>query len=324
MAEKPVPSGSSGVRLPRMLGRLGLYATYVAAALLLLAIGGVLDVLVLHAPLAGWLALLIGTGPLVALLFSTAASYINYYGVWRVLRGKDEFDAGEDLKSHAADVPQAVQSLLAGRAGCVPAASTVALCCSLLLALATSLPPQTPLIGELGTWQAHLGDLAVAAARATPTATATATMIPTPSPMPTPSPTLMPTPTLTPSPTPVPVVIQFAISPTTATWDCNAQGLSPAPQTITLDNSGSNVAVSWQATAVEQLASGSVWTAISSSSDTVPAYGTQTITISPYPLNPPLVCYASASNGTSWHVNIAAAGVGTDTFTYTISYAPIQ
>src|SRR5260370_9180035 len=81
---------------------------------------------------------------------STFASYVNYYGVWRILRGKDDYDAGQDLKSHAGDVPKALETMLAGRAGCVPAASTVLLFVSLLLALATILPPATPRTRDLG------------------------------------------------------------------------------------------------------------------------------------------------------------------------------
>lgn len=81
MAERPAASssGSPAAHVPQIIGRLGLYATFAAAALLLVAIGGDLDVLALRAPLVGWLALVVGAGPLVALLFSTLASYINYY-----------------------------------------------------------------------------------------------------------------------------------------------------------------------------------------------------------------------------------------------------
>lgn len=325
MAEKPAAFDSGAEapvrRVPQIIGRIGLYATYVAAALLLAAIGGDVDVLALHAPLASWLALLVGTAPLVALLLSTLASYINYYGVWRILRGKDEYDAREDLKSHAADVPQAVQSLLAGRAGCVPAASTIVLCLSLLLVVATGLPPQTPFIGELGSWQAHLSDLATTAVHASPTPTVTPAPTAIPTPTATPSPTPKPTPT--PSPTPVPPMIKFSISPTSASWNCNTSR-APAPQPITLDNSGSNVSVRWQATAVESLlganGSPSPWADLSVSSGTIAAYGKQQLTVNPYPPDSYQVCLASSLSGTPWHVRVVVAGVGAYTFTYTIAY----
>lgn len=314
MAEKPAPSGSEFpvAHAPRIIGRLGLYATYAAAILLVVAIGGDLDVLALHAPLVGGLALLVGTGPLVALLLSTLASYINYYGVWRILRRKDAYDAGEDLKSHAADVPQAVQAMLAGRAGCLPAASTIMLCFALLLTLATSLPTGTPFIGELGTWQARL----VNSSSAPPTPAPTATAIPTATPTAIPSPTPKPTPT--PSPTPIPVIIRFALAPATASWICRP---SPNPkQTITLDNSGSNVSVKWQATAVETIMNPNgppiPWATFSAAAGTVSAHGKQPLTVTAVPYE---VCRQSGPNGKSWHVSVVVANVGKYTFTFTIS-----
>lgn len=96
MSEQTEKTADSAPLLPQLIGRLGLYATYVAA-LISLAVAGDLDVLMRRAHLVGWLALLVGTGPLVALLLSTLASYVNYYGVWRILRGKDEYDAGQEI-----------------------------------------------------------------------------------------------------------------------------------------------------------------------------------------------------------------------------------
>jgi hypothetical protein len=315
--EKPADAGPL---LPQLIGRLGLYATYVAAALFIVVIAGDLDVLVRRAPLVGWLALLVGTGPLVALLLSTVASYVNYYGVWRILRGKDEFDAGQDLKSHAADIPQAAQTMLAGRTGCLPVASVVLLFFSLLLAVTTTLPPETPFIGELGTWNGHLGDLAFSAVPATPTVAPTPTALPTatPTPTPTPMPTATPTPRPTPTPTPVPVIIKFSVAPTTASWSCRVQGSQVAARTITLDNSGSNVDVSWHATAVEQdgAGNGNLWAAISPASGDIPAYGKQAMKITPDPQFPGELC---RQPGKSWHVTIVADGVGTYTFTYTVN-----
>lgn len=327
MAEEPATSGAGSPltqRVPQMVSRVGLYATCAAAVLLVVAIGSDLDVLALHASLVGWLALLVGMAPLVALLLSTLASYINYYGVWRIVRGKDEYDAHEDLKSHAADVPQALQAMLAGRAGCVPAASTVVLGLSLLLAVTSSLPAQTPFIGELGTWQARLDGSVRAAPTFSPAPTATPTPAATPIPTATPSPT--PKPTATPSPTPIPVMIKFSISPTSASWDCNTSA-APAPQPITLDNSGSNVSVRWQASAIESLigvnGSPSPWADLSVGSGTISAHDKQALTVNPYPPSAYTVCQASTASGTPWHVSVVVAGVGTYTFTYTISYRPI-
>jgi hypothetical protein len=286
--------------LPRAIGRLGLYATYVAAALLTLVIAGDVGVLTQQAPLVGWLALLVGMGPLVALLLSTLAGYANYYGVWRIARGKDEYDAGQDLKSHAADVPQAAQAMLANRAGCLPAASTMLLVLTLLVVLANDLPPQTPLLGALATWSGGQPE---------PTATPTLTATPTP------------TDTPTPTPTPIPLVIKFAIAPTTASWSCLKQGTQVGAQTITLDNSGSNINIIWNASAVEKDTAGNAWAVITPGSGTVSAAGTQPITISPNPqffqLGAVELCRMSG-NGKDWHVTFAAEGAGTYTFAYTI------
>lgn len=304
--------------LPRLLGRLGLYATYVAAALLTLVIAGDLAVLVGHTPLEGWLALLVGTGPLAALLLSNLASYINYYGVWRILRGKDEYDTRQDLKSHAADVPQAMQGMLAGRTGCLPLASVVLLLFSLLLGTTTILPPQTPFIGILGAWSGHVGDLSFNAVPATPTTAPSPTVTPTA--MPTPTMTAVPTPTTRPpTATSVPAVIKFALSPKTASWSNCANNPKPPSPTITLDNSGSNVSVHWQASVVEHVGVGSTpWATISRGSGDIPAYGKQTITVSVTSSVSMEVCRLSV-NGKPWHVNVVVGGAGTYPFTYNVS-----
>jgi hypothetical protein len=305
-------ASSHSPRLPQLLGRLGVYATYVAAALILLVVAGDLDVLVGHARLVGQLALLVAGGPLVAMLLSTFASYVNYYGVWRVLRGKDEYDAGQDLKTHATDVPQALETMLAGRAGCLPTASTVLLFVSLLLAVATIVPPATPVIGELATWKERPGAHTSQATFVTPTVTATPTATATAVPTATPRPTAIPT------ATPVPPIIKFSVSPTTASWTACPTGLPPAKQTLTLDNSRSTVSVSWQASAVEKDGSGALWAVVSPASGRVSAHGKQTITVNPDPANPIEICRSSSPNGSAWHVKVGTANAGTYTLTYTV------
>jgi hypothetical protein len=304
VSEKP---GNPASLLARTVGRLGLFATYLAAALFLLVIAGDLAVLVRHLPMVGWVALLVGAGPLVALLLSTLASYVNYYGVWRVLRGKDEYDAGQDLKSHAADVPQAAQALLAGRSGCLPVASAGLLVLSLVLLLATSLPAQTPFVGALAVWNVHQGGQAPSAApglaaSTTPSVTSVPTVLPTAAPSPT--------------PTPVPVVVKFSIAPTSAFWNCTSQGAPAGAQTITLDNSASNIAVTWSATAIERDGAGNPWAVFSPGSGQVPAYAKQSVTISPDPRSS--ICVPSEQ--VAWHANIVVDGAGTYTFTYTTSW----
>jgi hypothetical protein len=247
------------------------------------------------------------------MLLSTFASYVNYYGIWRILRAKDEYDAGQDLKSHASDVPQALQTLLASRSGCLPAASTALLCVALLLAVATILPPTTPVVGALGTWNEH-SSLAGGAPPARPSVAAS----PTATPSVAASPTVPPRPTAVPTATSTPVVIRFAVSPTTASWRGCLTGTPPPSQVLTLDNSQSTVAVSWQASAVETVDTGKLWAVITPASGTVPAHSKRAITVSPDPSSPIDVCAASSASGTPWHVKIVAADAGTSTFTYTV------
>jgi hypothetical protein len=308
--------------LPQVLGRLGVYATYIAAALVLLVIAGDLDVLLRHPPLVGQLAVLVVVGPLVAMLLSTFASYVNYYGIWRILRGKDEYDAGQDLKSHAADIPQALQALLAGRRGCLPAAATALLFVSLLLAAAADVPPSTPAIGTLGTWHDHVGGVVLIAPTATPTATTapTATALPTATatarPTATTRPIVVPTATATATSTPPPV-INFQVVPPTATWPAGPGGCTGTPPTavkLTLDNSKSTVAVSWQASADQLLPSGAPWATIAPASGTVAAGGQQTTIVTPASI----LCRYSSPNGTAWTVTIVTINAGKYTFTYTV------
>jgi hypothetical protein len=198
-AGKPVESAAkrAGFSLPGLIGKLGLYATYVTAAVLLLVLAGDASVALLGPTPSFWLALLLGTGPLVALLLSTFASYVNYYGSWRILRRKDEYDARQDLKSHAADIPEALQGLLARRNGCAPLVSSLALVLSLALTALTLVPPSLPYVGVVSTYTQQLDSLS-GVTHGTPVPGRDATPLPTatPSPTPTPSPTATPCPKL--------------------------------------------------------------------------------------------------------------------------------
>ena len=319
-------SPASESRLPVIIGRFGLYATYVAAALFLLVIAGDLDVLLRHGPSVGWLAVLVGTGPLLAVLFSTLASYTNYYGVWRVLRRKDVYAAGQDLKSHAADAPQAAEAALAGRSGCLPAASMVLLFFSLLLAIAPALPPETPYVGALSTSNDHLSNPVLALSATTPTATTTPPATPTPTVVPSPTATAKPRPTATATatatPTPQGPVINFTISPSSKSFRPCAGNptVQVPPATLTLDNSQSTVAVSWQVKPIDSIASGAPWATITDAagtpvtSGTVAPGSTQTITVKPASI---LCKYTPPPM--SWQVHFATANAGPYTFTYNVS-----
>jgi hypothetical protein len=109
-------------------------------------------------------------------------------------------------------------------------------------------------------------------------------------------------------------VIHFTVSPIAANYsNCTTNPAVPLA-TLTLDNSQSTLAVSWQATAVETV-SGEPWATISAvTSGTVAAGGTQSITVSPAPS----LCQSSPPPGAQWHVSITTANAGTFTFTYSV------
>jgi hypothetical protein len=102
-------------------------------------------------------------------------------------------------------------------------------------------------------------------------------------------------------------------------------GTIPLAKTLTLDNTKSTVAVSWQARAVETILN-APWAGITDAagnpftSGTVGAGAAQSIIVSPYPPMPIEVCHYSLPppTGTTWHVRIVAAGT-TYTFGYTVS-----
>jgi hypothetical protein len=279
----------TGVKLPALVGRVGLGSTYLAAVLL----GGVilanLFLFASRSSAPGWLALFVDATPPIALLLTTLASYINYYGTWRILRQKDEYEAGSDLKSHAADIPGALQGLpadLARRLGCNALLSVTLLAASLVITGLTLAPPPFDLLGV------PLGSTASTQASIKPT------------------------------PTPVPV-LSFALSPAQSTWDCNTNGREIAPVSLTLDNSASNVDATWTAAARETLGAGTTaqrpWADVTPSQGTVKAGQTQTITISPSSNT----CTLSSPAGTAYHVDFTlsggAAGSSTATFTETIA-----
>jgi hypothetical protein len=294
---QPIVTTATGAKVPAVIGHLGLGATYCAAALLT---GLIAANLYLFAPghaTPGWLALFVDAAPPVALLLSTLASYINYFGTWRILRHHDEYSAGTDLKSHAADIPAALQGLpteLARRLGCGTVISVALLGASLLTTGLTLAPPPFH----------FLGVTSGPAAQATPT--------PTPTPTPAPSPT----------PTPVPT-LSVALNPAQSTWDCNTGGRSITPVSLTLDNSASNVDAQWTATPREILGAGTTaqrpWAGVKPNQGIVPAGQSATIAISPSSNT----CVLASPTGTPYHVDIAlsggSAGSSTATFTETIT-----
>ncbi|HLW03352.1 MAG TPA: hypothetical protein VKT82_32205 [Ktedonobacterales bacterium] len=102
---------------------------------------------------------------------------------------------------------------------------------------------------------------------------------PTPTPRPNPTPTQTPTatPTAPPTPTPTPI-INFVVTPTGFSQSCSS---SMSSLVVTLDNSGSNVAVSWSMSITDTDPQGNVWAFADSTGGTVPAGQVASVTITP-------------------------------------------
>jgi hypothetical protein len=86
--------------------------------------------------------------------------------------------------------------------------------------------------------------------------------------------------------------------------------------TLTLNNTQSMAAVSWQATNIDTISGGAPWASISPPSDTVLAGTTESVTVTP----DPTLCQFS-HNGKSWHFDITTttANVGPFSFTYNVA-----
>jgi hypothetical protein len=87
--------------------------------------------------------------------------------------------------------------------------------------------------------------------------------------------------------------------------------------TLTLDNTQSMVAVTWQATNIDTISGGAPWASISPPSDTVLAGTTESVIVTP----DPTLCQSSQPHGKSWHIDITTttANVGPFNFTYNVA-----
>jgi hypothetical protein len=290
--------------LPAIVGRIGLWCTFITALILIAVIAANVAVLGLHIPPNRALAVLLQIGPTLGLLLSTVATYINYYGTWRIVRGKDEYDVGADLKSHAADLPSALQNqpgALSRLAGCTTFLPAAALAVSLVASGLTLAPPPFRVLGVGvsggGYAPAGLGVSAgqtpAPAARGTTTPTATTTA----------------TPTQTPHAQPTSKV---TVSPASYSGDCG-HGTLPA-QKITLDNSGGTVAATWKVSIRETLpGTTEPWSKPNTSGGTIPAGQIDSFQLTP---NGSL-CRSVPPAGASFHADVAVTGGTTQTYTVT-------
>jgi hypothetical protein len=133
-SDAAAPSG-----LAPLLGRIGIWATFVAAIVLSAVVIARGLIYLWRVPEVGVVALVTRTGPLVGLLLMTIAGYINYYGTWRIVRHRDRYNVREDLKSHAADVPAAL-----ARLGCLTTLIPLLYGTSLAATALTITPPAFP------------------------------------------------------------------------------------------------------------------------------------------------------------------------------------
>jgi hypothetical protein len=187
---------------------------------------------------AQWLIIFLAAGPLVAVLLANVGTGLNYYGIWRVVRGRDEYSARDDALTQGAGTLGNLQGLPAAL-GCGSLFSVGILAGSLIIAALSYLPE--PLL--------HIG---AGLPSGSPTQTPlVAQVTPTPFPTPTtaPSPTATQLPTATPSPTP----IAFAIIGANASSPYGFSGVCSSTRSFSINGTifapgstpGGNVTHRW-------------------------------------------------------------------------------
>jgi hypothetical protein len=272
--------------LAALLGRVGVVASLLAALLLSAVLAANVAVLGLGYPPDTTLALFLLATPVICLFLGNLATLITFYGTYRILRRKDEYNIRDDLKGHAADLPGRTQGLpaqLARQLGCTGMLSATTLAAALVVTGLT-LAPQ-PFRG--------LGVVAVGAGYQPARLGSTSTSAPTP------------TPTPSRTPTPIPVV-KFAVAPTQYTQDCNTR-LQPNPQTITLDNTGSTREVAWSVTMRESVgvSAQAPWAKPSQTQGVISAGQTAQMTLTTSEVD----CLVVPNNGTrDFHADFTLAG----------------
>jgi hypothetical protein len=181
--------------LGALLNRFGFWCSIIAGAivgaLILLAASRFL----FGGPPPQWLLILLSVGPLIGLLLANTGTGLNYYGIWRVVRGLEEYSARDDALAGGAGAisnlqgaPAAARSAL----GCGSLFSIGVLAVSVITAALSYLPAPLPHIGAGlpgGSPTATQIAQATAIPFPTPTAVSTATALPTATPSPTASPT---------------------------------------------------------------------------------------------------------------------------------------
>jgi hypothetical protein len=266
-----------------LLGRISVVASLLTALLLSAVLAANVAVLGLGYPPDATLALFLQAAPVICLFLSNLATLMTFYGTYRILRRKDEYQVRDDLKGHAADLPgrlQGVPAQLARQLGCTGMLSATTLAASLVVTGLTLAPQPFRGLGVIavgaGYQPTHFGSTVVPVA---------------------------PTPTVTPTPVPV---VKFAATPMQYKQDCNTQ-LQPNPQTITLDNTGSTRDVAWSVAMRESVGvSAQVpWAKPSQTRGVISAGQTAQITLTTSEVD----CLVVPNNGTrDFHADFMLAG----------------
>jgi hypothetical protein len=103
--------------LAAVLGRISVVAAFLTALLLSAALAANVAVLGLGYPPDVTRALFLQATPVICLFLSNLAMFLTFYGTYRLLRRKDEYQVRDDLKGHAADLPGRLQGVPAQAAG---------------------------------------------------------------------------------------------------------------------------------------------------------------------------------------------------------------
>jgi hypothetical protein len=272
--------------LAAVLGRIGVVASLLTALLLSAVLAANVAVIGLGYPPQVTLALFLQATPVICLFLSNLATFITFYGMYRILRRKDEYQVRDDVKGHAADLPgrlQGVPAQLARQLGCTGILSATLLAASLVVTGLTLAPQPFRGLGVIGGGAgyqpAHFGSTVVP-------------VVP-----------VAPTPTYTPTPVPV---VKFAVTPTQYAQDCNTR-LQPNPQTITLDNTGSTREVAWSVTMRESVgvSAQAPWAKPSQTQGVISAGQTVQITLTTSEVD----CLVVPNNGTrDFHADFTLAG----------------
>lgn len=299
-------------RFAAQFARAGSYASITSAIILTLVLIANGCIILLNLALALLLALA-RIGPVISSAVGLIGTAATHYGRFRILRGKEKFSLKDAAIDQALDMPGNLQDIpnQVRRLGCFANMGLLSLIASLVLWLLTAGPQPWAVLG----YGQNGGFRPVTIYVTTTPRTASTPLPPTATSVP-PTATTIP-PTATP-------VVRFTVKPVNMTDSC--PGALASPYSITLDNTGSSIAISWQATVPDTLTrSGNPWATVSVSQGTIPAGQTATVLVTPN--NKDSVCNDAYFHNRqlAYHIvfTLTNGGNGTQIATDTITYSPL-